>query len=322
MTSVADDASGRAKKRRSARAVREARAAQRQVVFEALAAGWSVEQIAELRKVSPRTVRREVDRTLAERRLDAPDRYAHLQVARLTKALRLADAAIDDGNLKAIGPLVKVVRSLDRYHGLEGSAGAPSPPAIAPPLPAPSLPAPPLRLTRSAPRMIEQVLAESIAVTISQEIPSGARAPRAMPHSEAALAAGESDFVTGLGAEAAEIAGPAPEARRGFVEQNDAEPVRGDDASSSVAPEGSGADGSEPMTGLDSQYTEIVQPAPELHDVAVWRGEPREPEAKTPTELAVAVSAEPQIAVAAATASSGPWGERPRFAIPIVGSAS
>ena len=50
-----------------------------------------------IQKVSPRTVRREVDRALEERRLDAPERYARLQVARLTKALRLADASIDQG---------------------------------------------------------------------------------------------------------------------------------------------------------------------------------------------------------------------------------
>ena len=64
--------SGRTQKRLSAKARREAGAAVGQVVFDALAAGWLIEQIAELRKVSPRTVRREVDRTLAERRLDAP----------------------------------------------------------------------------------------------------------------------------------------------------------------------------------------------------------------------------------------------------------
>src|SRR5208283_3212152 len=108
----------RATSRSAARKRREAKAALRQVIFEALAAGWSVEQIADLRKVSPRTVRREVDRALDQRRLDAPDRYAQLQVARLNKALRLADASIDQGDLRAIGALVKVVRALDRYHGL------------------------------------------------------------------------------------------------------------------------------------------------------------------------------------------------------------
>lgn len=124
----------------------------RQVSFDALAAGWSIEQIAELRKVSPRTVRREVDRALDERRLDAPARYAHLQVARLTKALRLADASIDRGELKAIGPLVKVVRALDHYHGLFDVSRPSSP---APTAAAPALPAPPLQLTHADPPPVE-----------------------------------------------------------------------------------------------------------------------------------------------------------------------
>lgn len=120
-------ASARAKNRASAR---DARAARRQVVFEAMAAGLSIEQIAEFREISPRTVRREVDRVLAERRRNSPDRYAHLQAALLTDALRLAVAAIDGGDLKAISPLVKVVRALNRYHGLAALASV-GPPALA-----------------------------------------------------------------------------------------------------------------------------------------------------------------------------------------------
>ncbi len=37
--------------------------------------GWSLQQIADARKVSVRTVQREIDRAIAERRLDAPDRF-------------------------------------------------------------------------------------------------------------------------------------------------------------------------------------------------------------------------------------------------------
>jgi DNA-binding NarL/FixJ family response regulator len=109
MTKIQDEPGLREKRSAAAKARREQSAALRQIVFDALAGGWSVEQIAALRKVSPRTVRREVDRALDERRLEAPERYARLQVARLTKALRLADASIDQGELRAIGPLVKVV---------------------------------------------------------------------------------------------------------------------------------------------------------------------------------------------------------------------
>ena len=68
--------------------------------------------------MTPLSVRRAVDRAIAERRLDAPDRYVHLQVARLSKALRAADMRIEKGDLKAVAPFVRVVAELDRYHGL------------------------------------------------------------------------------------------------------------------------------------------------------------------------------------------------------------
>jgi hypothetical protein len=114
--------------------------------FEVLAAGWSVQQIADARKVSVRTIQREIERAVAERRLDAPDRFVHLQVARLTKALRVADSRLDRGELAAVAPLVKVVAALDRYHWLID----PPDPVHAPPANLP-LPAPPLALTHAAP---------------------------------------------------------------------------------------------------------------------------------------------------------------------------
>ena len=80
-------------------------AASRQGYLKALASGFTPEQIAEASHASVRTIRREIDRALDERRLDAPERYVHLQVARLTKALRLADYHIERGDLAAVGPL-------------------------------------------------------------------------------------------------------------------------------------------------------------------------------------------------------------------------
>ena len=55
---------------------------------------------------------------MAKRRLDTPEDYARLQVARLTKALRCADVSLEEGGLKAIAPFVKVVRELNLYHGI------------------------------------------------------------------------------------------------------------------------------------------------------------------------------------------------------------
>ena len=146
MTDEPETLSRRAAARKASKTRREVRAALAQVTFEAVAAGWTVEQIAEMRKVNVRTIRREVDRVLDERRLDAPERYVHFQVSRLTKALRLADAAIDRGELRAVTPMVRLVAALDRYHGLKGEPLAlvpplAPPPALAEPLVAPAPPA-------------------------------------------------------------------------------------------------------------------------------------------------------------------------------------
>lgn len=146
MTDDRQTHSNRAQTRAKAQARREARAALAETSFEALAAGWSVRQVAELRKVSVRTIQREIDQVIDERRLDAPDRYIHLQATRLTKALRLADSGMDRGELAAITPLLKVVAQLDRYHGLHERAAVAASASAAIPL----LPAPPLALTHAA----------------------------------------------------------------------------------------------------------------------------------------------------------------------------
>ena len=129
MTEDQEAQSGRARERATAKARKTAKLAWSQSSFDLLASGFSPEQIAEGRKVSIRTIRREIDSAVARRRLDAPERYVHLQIARLTKALRLADAALERGDLKAVRALVTVVTAMDRYHGLSGltaDRGSPS----------------------------------------------------------------------------------------------------------------------------------------------------------------------------------------------------
>jgi hypothetical protein len=139
--------SERAGVRAGRRARRAGRIARRETFFDLMTSGFSCERIAEEAKVSAATVRREVDRAIAERRLDAPECYAHLQVARLNKALRVADGSIEKGDLKAVGPFLRLVAALDGYHGLAPQRAARAPGA-APPL---ALPAPPLALTHAAP---------------------------------------------------------------------------------------------------------------------------------------------------------------------------
>jgi thioesterase domain-containing protein len=147
MTKETPPASNRAKARAATRARRARVAALRQGYFDALVSGFTLEEIAEASNANVRTVRREIDRALDERRLDSPERYAHLQVARLTKALRLADTRIEQGDLAAVGPLATLVAALDRYHGLR----APSLPPLSAPLASLALPLPPLALTHAAP---------------------------------------------------------------------------------------------------------------------------------------------------------------------------
>jgi hypothetical protein len=78
--------------------------------------GDSIELIASHTKTSASAVRRAVGQSLAKRRLDAPEDYARLQVARLIKALRCADVSLEEGDLKAIAPFLKVVRELNLHH--------------------------------------------------------------------------------------------------------------------------------------------------------------------------------------------------------------
>ena len=129
--------------RAEARARRENRLDRRERCFNLMMSGYTLSQIAKMVQASSATVRREIDRALAERRLDAPERFARVQVARLMKALRLAEAAVELGEMKAIATYLRVVAALDRYHAL---AAGPPPlaPAEAPPL---ALPAPRKALT-------------------------------------------------------------------------------------------------------------------------------------------------------------------------------
>ena len=138
-------ASERARKRAVLKARREALIKRREAYFDLLVSGYSIEQIASHTKTSPSAVRRAVDQALAKRRHDAPEDYARLQVARLTKALRCADVSLEEGDLKAIAPFVKIVRELSLYHGV--NVGDPRTAPAALPEIAPTSPA--LALTHS-----------------------------------------------------------------------------------------------------------------------------------------------------------------------------
>jgi hypothetical protein len=137
-----------ARKRAAGKARRAKLIERREAYFDHLVSGYSIEQIAGATKMSASAVRRAVGQALAERLLDSPDDYARLQIARLTKALRGADASLETGDVGAIAPFVRVVTELNRYYGVEVGALRLAPPAARPTI-APTS-EPPLTLTHSA----------------------------------------------------------------------------------------------------------------------------------------------------------------------------
>lgn len=146
--------SERARKRAAGKIRREELSTRRETYFDLMVSGYSVEQIASHMNKSLSAVRRAVGQALAKRRLDAPEDYARLQVARLTKALRCADVSLEEGDLKAIAPLVQLVRELNLYHGVNLGPALLAPPAALPEI-APTFR--PLALTHS-PGLAEAVL--------------------------------------------------------------------------------------------------------------------------------------------------------------------
>jgi hypothetical protein len=133
-------------KRRAQRATSTAR---RERAFSLMASGYTYSQIAKMVRTSVATVRREIDRARAEWRLEPPERFAQAQVARLTKALRLAEAAIELGELKAAAAYLRIAAALDRYHEL--AAGSPPSSRSTKGPPSQALPAEPQAPTSAAP---------------------------------------------------------------------------------------------------------------------------------------------------------------------------
>jgi DNA-binding CsgD family transcriptional regulator len=150
-------ASDRARKRAAGKIFRELSIKRQETYFDLLVSGYSIEQIATAMKKSPATIRRVVGLALAKRRLDLPEDYARIQVARLTKALRCADESLEGGDVRAIAPFVKVVRELNLYHGLNIGVARPTPAA----LPEIGPTSPPLALTHAPGAVVAETFAEA-----------------------------------------------------------------------------------------------------------------------------------------------------------------
>ena len=116
--------SARARAREIARERRSEKRGQRRKLLDMVVAGYAYEHIADRFEISVATLRREVDRALAERAPDSADRYIALQLARLQKAMLVVDHAMDAADLRAIPALAILLAEFDRYHGLAALLGA------------------------------------------------------------------------------------------------------------------------------------------------------------------------------------------------------
>lgn len=157
--------SQRAEARAKAKARRAKRIQRRQAFLDLVASGYSHRQIAAAMGVGLATVRREVDKALAERPLHAPERHASLQVARLSRALCHADFKLARGDIRAFAPYMKLVAALDRYYGLEGRRL----PRAAQTASVLALPQPPLALTHAAEPVLSPLPSE-VAQTGAQDV--------------------------------------------------------------------------------------------------------------------------------------------------------
>jgi len=196
MTDEPSSLSQRAEARARAKARRAKRVERREAFLDLVASGYSHRQIATAMKVSLATVRREVDKALAEQPLHAPERHASLQVARLSKALLHADFKLAHGDIRAFAPYLKLVTALDRYHGLDGRL---PPPHAAQTGNALTAPLPPLALTHAAepallplPSEVAQFGAQDVEIAgapidIAGLAGSDGDPPLALAHAEPAL---------------------------------------------------------------------------------------------------------------------------------------
>ncbi len=142
--------SARARMRAAARERGQERARLSAEILDLVVSGYTYEAIAQELKLSVKAVRRATAKAIEKRRLDCGAHYVHLQVLRLTKAMRVVDLNLDKGDLKAVAPLLKVIAQLDKYHAL--SAPAPLVPPLALARPPLALAAPQILRTSSRPR--------------------------------------------------------------------------------------------------------------------------------------------------------------------------
>ena len=80
------------------------------------------QRVALRERLSKRRIRELIARSLAERERLPPPQFFELQTRRLSEALLVAYAKMNEGDLAAVDRVVTIVRELDRYHGFAPTA--------------------------------------------------------------------------------------------------------------------------------------------------------------------------------------------------------
>jgi DNA-binding CsgD family transcriptional regulator len=106
-------------------AARAAKAERERLILDSLNRGLSMAEIAARIGVTEKRMRALV-REIVARRSPAPEDYVAIQIGRLNEALGFAYAAMSADNLRAVELVVRIVRALDRYHGLAPSGRRPA----------------------------------------------------------------------------------------------------------------------------------------------------------------------------------------------------
>jgi predicted transcriptional regulator len=91
-----------------------ARVARRARIFARLREGFAYDEIGREEGLTAERVRQIVREALDRRLPDADADHAKLQLSRLQPAMRIATHAVEDGDVWAISPLLKVLDRLDR----------------------------------------------------------------------------------------------------------------------------------------------------------------------------------------------------------------
>src|SRR5580658_5652174 len=94
------------------------RAARAKRILEQLREGWAYDDIAREEGLTARRVRQIVAQFIKTREALGDATHAHMQIDRLSRAMRVASDALAQGDIRAIGPFIRVTDRLDRYQAL------------------------------------------------------------------------------------------------------------------------------------------------------------------------------------------------------------